>query len=49
LAVAHSILVMAYYMLLRKEPYREAGAEYFDKCRPEVTAKRLVKRLEALG
>ena len=49
LAVAHSILVMAYYMLLRQEPYREAGADYFDKCRPEVTAKRLVKRLEALG
>jgi transposase len=49
LAVAHSILVMSYYMLLRKEPYREAGADYFDTCRPEVTAKRLVKRLEALG
>ncbi len=49
MAVAHSILVMAYYMLLRKEPYCEAGADYFDKRRPESVAKRLQKRLEELG
>ncbi len=49
MAVAHSILVMAYYILLRKEPYREAGADYFDKLRPEAVAKRLQKRLEDLG
>jgi transposase len=49
LAVAHSILVIAYYMLQRKEPYREAGGDFFDRLQPEDTARRLVKRLESLG
>jgi transposase len=49
MAVAHSILVIAYYMLLRHEPYREAGGDYFDRSRPEATAKRLIKRLHQLG
>jgi transposase len=48
-AVAHSILVIAYYLIQRKEPYREMGADYFDKRRPEASAKRLIKRLENLG
>lgn len=49
MAVAHSILVIAYHMIQRQEPYRELGANYFDQQRPEVTTKRLVKRLENLG
>jgi hypothetical protein len=49
LAVAQSILVMAYYMLQRKEPYRDAGADFFDRLQPEDTARCLVKRLESLG
>lgn len=49
MAVAHSILVIAYYVIQRQEPYRELGANYFDQQRPEVTTKRLVKRLENLG
>jgi len=49
LAVAHSILVIAYYMILRREPYRDAGADFFDRLQPEDTARRLVKRLESLG
>jgi len=49
MAVEHSILVMAYHMIQRQEPYRELGGEYFDKRRPQATAKRLVKRLEQLG
>ena len=48
-AVAHSILVIAYHLISRNEPYRELGGDYFDKKRPEVTAKRLIKRLERLG
>lgn len=48
-AVEHSILVMAYHMIQRNEPYRELGADYFDRRRPETTAKRLLKRLENLG
>lgn len=49
MAVAHSILVMAYYMIQRQEPYREAGADFFDHRHPEHTARRLVQRLEHLG
>jgi hypothetical protein len=49
LAMAYSILVIAYYMLQRQEPYREAGADFFDRLQPEDTARRLVKRLEHLG
>lgn len=48
-AVAHSILVIAYHLIQRHEPYRELGGDYFDRRRPEATAKRLVKRLERLG
>jgi len=48
-AVAHSILVIAYHLIQRKEPYRELGGDYFDKRRPEATAQRLLKRLERLG
>ena len=48
-AVAHSILVIAYHMIKRHEQYCELGADYFDQCRPETTAKRLVYRLEHLG
>lgn len=48
-AVAHSILVICYHLIKRKEPYRELGGDYFDKRRPEETAKRLMKRLEQLG
>jgi transposase len=48
LAVAHSMLVMAYYMIQRREPHRDAGADLFDRMQPEDTARRLVKRLESL-
>ena len=48
-AVAHSILVMAYSVLSRMEPYRKAGADFFDRLNPEATAQRLVRRLQQLG
>ena len=48
-AVAHSILVISYHIIQRKEPYRELGGDYFDQRRPEATAKRLLKRLQQLG
>lgn len=48
-AVAHTILVIAYYLLERKESYHELGSDYFDKRRPEATARRMVRRLESLG
>ena len=49
MAVAPSMLVMAYDMIQRQAPYREAGADFFDRLQPEDTARRLVKRLEHLG
>jgi transposase len=49
LALAHSMLMMAYYMIQRQEPYREVGANFFDRLQPENTARRLIKRLETLG
>lgn len=48
-AVMHSILVMAYHMIQRKEPYKELGGNYFDQRNPGVTAQRLLNRLEKLG
>jgi transposase len=49
MAVAHSIVVSAFYMLTRNEPYRELGATYFDKRQREHTVDRLARRLEHLG
>ncbi len=49
LAVAHSILVIAYHLLARAEEYRELGGDYFERQRPEAMAKRLTQRLEKLG
>jgi len=48
-AVAHSILVISYHIIQRKEPFRELGGDYFDQRRPEATAKRLLGRLQQLG
>jgi transposase len=49
LAVAHSLLVIAYHVIARREPYRELGADYFDRQRPAATADRLLRRLRRLG
>jgi hypothetical protein len=49
MAVAHSFLVIAYHLIQRHEDYRELGGDYFEKRRPETTAKHLIKRLEGLG
>ncbi len=48
-AVAHSILVIAYCLLSRKQNYQEQGADYLDRQQPERTARRLVSRLTRLG
>jgi len=29
--VAHSMLIIAYHLIARREPYRELGADYFDR------------------
>lgn len=49
LAVAHSILVIAYCLMERQEEYRDLGGDYFDKRRPDATVRRLTQRLEQFG
>jgi transposase len=49
IAIAHSVLVIAYYMIKRQQSYQDLGGNYFDELKPETTAKRLTKRLERLG
>jgi transposase len=48
-AVAHSILVIAYHMLRNGTEYRELGGDYFDKRNTAKLQRNLVKRLEGLG
>ena len=48
-AVAHSILVSAYWMLTRDEPYRDLGPDWLAKHDDEAHARRLVAQLERLG
>jgi transposase len=47
--VAHAIMVSAFHMLSRQEPYRELGAHYFDERRRQFTVDRLTRRIEHLG
>ena len=49
MAVAHSIVVSAFHMLSRNEPYQELGANYFDAHRREHLVDRLTRRIERLG
>src|SRR3712207_4209751 len=48
-AVAHKILVAAFHMLQRAVPFADLGADYLDRVDKYRTAKRLVRRLDALG
>ncbi len=49
-AVEHSILVAAYHMLDRDEPYHDLGADYFTQRRdPARHAQRLLNQLKSLG
>jgi transposase len=48
-AVAHSILVSAYWMLKRDEPYHDLGADWHRRRSDEAHTRRLVAQLERLG
>jgi transposase len=48
-AVAHSILIIIYHLLTKREPYRDLGTTYFDLRDRQAVERRLVRRLEALG
>jgi transposase len=49
MAVVHSIVVSAFHMLTRNEPYRELGVTYFDEKQREQTVDRLARRIARLG
>src|ERR1700704_3511651 len=49
IAVAASILSIAYYLLRNQMPYRDLGALYFTRADQERTAQRLARRIKDLG
>lgn len=49
IAVAHSMLVIIYHMLSRREHYRDLGADYFDRQNQQRLRHHLIRRLESLG
>ena len=48
-AVAHAILVTAYYLLQRHEDYRELGPHYFDRRHADQAKRRAIRALEHQG
>jgi transposase len=48
-AVAHSLLIAAYYVIRDGAEYRDLGAAHFDRLTPDKLTRMLVKRLERLG
>ena len=49
MAVAHAIVVSAFHMLSRQEPYHDLGAPYFDEQRRHHLVDRLTRRLQRMG
>jgi transposase len=48
-AVAHSIMAIVYYLLTRKEDYKDLGGHYFEQRQQEMIVRQAVRRLENLG
>ena len=48
-AVMHSVLVIVYHLLREGQPYRELGADYFDRQDTARLERHHVNRLKALG
>jgi transposase len=48
-AVAHTILIIAYHILQRQQPYQDLGSNYFDERERSAIARQSVHRLEQLG
>lgn len=49
MAIAHKILVAVFHILGRAVTFADLGADYLDRLDKHRTAKRLVRRLDALG
>lgn len=48
-AIAHKILVAAFHILPRSVAFLDLGADYLDRVDKHRTAKRLVRRVDALA
>jgi len=48
-AVAHSILMIAYYILKRRQPYIELGPTYYEERKRDTIIRQSLKKLESLG
>lgn len=48
-AVGHTILIIAYHIIKKREPYKELGADYFDQRKKDVVVNNAIKRLKDLG
>lgn len=48
-AVAHSIIVIAYHVIKEQRPYSDLGADYLDRRRRDAAEQRLVAQLRARG
>ena len=49
IAVAHTILLITYYLLKDGSTYHDLGPDFFDRRNQDALERRLVRRLEALG
>jgi len=49
IAVAHSLIIIAYHLQKRQSTYDELGGDYFDRIHSEGLKRYLVKRLQQLG
>lgn len=49
LAIAHTILIMAYHIIKEQCTYKELGADYFDRLNEQYLIKRLTSRIRTLG
>ena len=49
LAVAHSILIIAYHILKKRQPYIELGPNYYEERKRQTVVKQSIKKLESLG
>ena len=48
-AIAHSMLISAWYMLTYRQPYQEMGGDYFDQRRKDAKVSYFTRQLEKLA
>ena len=49
MAVAHTLLIIAYHIVKERCTYNELGADYFDQLNGQYLVKRFTSRIEMLG